>query len=213
MNISSSIIKEKYTKLKYYFNCRMHRELHGRAAIFHKHSGWEKLIFTKTEDECTGENFSKWLENTYALVKDYSETDLYKGLEIYEFDLWDRNDYIDSDALHLRELLSIFIKIMNSKEEKSPDTFNEFDMNACKEELPQTKSYSNKLWKFKPEYLTFEKCLVIQEKYDKHNLRKFDYNTTAYHIYDYIEKMVQLRIALGVFGEKTGYTIIKEDSN
>ena len=144
MNILSSIIEAKYTKLKAYFNCRLYRALHGRAAKFHKHSGWEKLIFRKTEDECTGENFSKWLEDTYALVKDYSGENILRGLMIHNYH-WDHINYIDPDAQLIIDVLSIFITRINPKEGQKFISFNGFDMYPCGDKLPLTKKFPNRL--------------------------------------------------------------------
>ena len=127
MNISSSRIEAKYTKLKTYFNCRLYRALHGRAAKFQKHSGWQKLIFRKTEDECTGENFSKWLEDTYALVKDFSGGDILIGF-MYNNYIWEDVNYIDADVHLIINVLSIFITRMNPEEGKKFINFSGFSM-------------------------------------------------------------------------------------
>ena len=177
-----------------------------------KYSGWERLVLRKTEDECTGENFNKLLENTYALVKKLSGGDILKGLMISCY-YWDNESYIDPKAQLISNALSVFITKMNPVEGKDFDNYNSYDRFSSVESTPLTEAFPNRLCDFKPEYLTIENCLFIQEKFDMFYLFDDEFGATAKKLYDYIDNMVQMRIALEIYGEKTGYTIIKEDTN
>ena len=69
-----------------------------------KYTGWERLELRKSEDELTGENFTKLLEDTYALVKDYSGGDILRGLMIHSY-RWDHQNLIDPDIQHIIDAL------------------------------------------------------------------------------------------------------------
>ena len=126
MKTPSYRAKEKYLQLKTIFNCRLYIALHGREMKRSKSTGWERLLLRKTEDECTGENFSKLLKNTYALVKKYSGGDILKGLMIHDH-CWDHQNFIDPDAQRIIDSLSVFITKMDLLEGIDFDNFNGFD--------------------------------------------------------------------------------------
>ena len=210
LKASSCSVKANYLQLKVIFKCRLYIALHGREMRLSKYSGWERLILRKTEDECTGENFNKWLENTYALVKKLSGGGILKGLMIYNY-YWDRENFIDPNAQLIIDALSIFITKMNPVEGKDFKNFNGFDRYICGEPIPLIETFPNRLCDFKLEYLTIVNCLFIQEKFDMFYLFDDELGATAKKLYDYIDNMVQMRIAIEIYGEKTGYTIIKED--
>ena len=102
---------------------------------------------------------------------------------------------------------------MNPEEGKKFINFSGFSMYEYYWDLLVIKNFPNRLWEFKPEYLTVQNCLLIQQKFDQLYLFDYNFGSTVKKLYHYIDNMVQIRIALGVFGEKTGYTIIKEDTN
>ena len=52
-----------------------------------------------------------------------------------------------------------------------------------------------------------EDCIFIQEKFDKLHKCGSHFNQVATDMFNFINNMVQMRIALGLFGEKTGYVI------
>ena len=93
------------------------------------------------------------------------------------------------------------------------NTFNGFNAYDYGDDIPLTETFPNRLWDFKPEYLTFEDCLFIQDNLYSYYFFDEDFDATAKKLYDYIDNMVQIRIAIEIYGEKTGYKIIKENTN
>ena len=144
MKASSCRVKANYIQLKAIFNCRLYRVLHGRETRLSKYTGWERLVFRKTEDECTGENFTKLLEDTYALVKDLSGGYILSGLMIHNYH-WDHENFIDPNAQLIIDSLSVFITKMNPAEGKDFDNFNGFDRYGCGEAIPLTETFPNRL--------------------------------------------------------------------
>ena len=109
-----------------------------------KYTGWERLVLMKTEDELTGENFSKLLKVTYALVKDFSGGDILIGLMIHS-DRWDHQCIMDGRAQCIIDTLSVFITKMNPEEGKDFDTFNGFSAYDYGDEIPLTETFPNRL--------------------------------------------------------------------
>ena len=126
MKTSCYKVIANYIKLKVIFNCRLYRALHGSETWLSKCNGWERFVFWKTEKFFIRENFTKLLEDTYALVKDLSGGDILKGLMIHNYS-WDKVNYINPDAQRIIDALSIFITKMDPEEGKDFIGFNGFD--------------------------------------------------------------------------------------
>ena len=82
METTNYVVQMTYIKLKTVFRCRLYREFYGKEARLNRYTGWERLIFRKTEKECTGENFKKWMKNTYKLVANISGRELLTRLMV-----------------------------------------------------------------------------------------------------------------------------------
>ena len=202
-------VQMTYIKLKTIFRCRLYRAIHGREARLKRYTGWESLIFRKTEKECTGDNFKKWMEDTFKLLANYTGKELLCGLTVGEEDFDRENYYQVPNIKIIIDAFSIFIWKIDSEEGKQFDSYEGFKSMYSWDAKNQTGTFQNRLNEFKLENLTLKDCLKIQELFDKFYLLDFEYGVIPKDIFDFVDNMVQLRIALEIYGDKTGYKVDK----
>ena len=157
-----------------------------------------------TEKDWTPENFDKLLEDTYSLVRECSGKEILNGLCVYSFH-WDHQYFLNYEVKLIINALSIFITKVDPVQGKKFDSFNGFNDPEGGEEMPFLDVFINRLAEFKPEYLSIENWLFIQEIFDELILFDDKHGKIPKQMYDYVNNMVQIRIAIEIYNEKTGY--------
>ena len=129
MKAESDIVHAFYHYLRGIFNYWLYRGLYGRETRLKKYPGWEGLIFIKTEDECTGDNFKNLMEETYALATKYTGGEILEGLMIF-CDYFDHENFLYGDISNIISVLTLLISKVSDEDSKCFSGFSGFTINS-----------------------------------------------------------------------------------
>ena len=129
MKAESDIVHAFYHYLRGIFNYWLYRGLYGRETRLKKYPGWEGLIFRKTEDECTGDNFKNLMEETYTLATKYTGGEILEGLMIF-CDFFDHEYFLYGDISSIISVLTLLISKVSDEDSKSFYWFSGFAINS-----------------------------------------------------------------------------------
>ena len=116
---------------------------------------------------------------------------------------WDHVNFLDPEVGIIIDWLYILISKISEEDAKLFKEFNGFDNYGCGDDTPLADTFQNKLDQLKIEDLTMGDCLSIQQKFDTFYLFDQKHGKTAKDMFDFIDNIVQLRIALGLYGGKS----------
>ena len=120
---------------------------------------------------------------------------------------FDKQYFFESDVRLIINALYIFISKIDKEQGELFYNFDGFAPVSERDDLSLVYIFQNNLHIFRLEHLTLEDCLKIQELFDKLYLNDLKYGKVSKNVFDFIDNMVQMRIALEKYGDKTGYKI------
>ena len=169
-------------------------ELHGRKVQVRDNSGWNQIVFFHNEDECNQERFEEWKTSNFEKIKEFSKKDM-DGLA--------KTKTYTPNGQRVLHAVAYILGYKSDADRKSFETKLQKNQIGLHEFLPQIKL----------ENLSLLDCKYVQkfiEGISKNQLRSSNKSLEILH--EFVENLVQLRTAIGLFGDRTGYSINDEES-
>lgn len=169
-------------------------ELHGRKVQVRDNSGWNQIVFFHSEEECNQERFEEWKNSTFEKIKEFTKDDMNALAKTKTY---------TTNGQRVLHAVAYILGYKSDADRKSFETKLQKNQIGLHEFLQQIKL----------ENLSLLDCKYVQkfiEGIGKSQLGSANKSLELLH--EFVENLVQLRTAIGLYGDRTGHSINEEES-